>query len=121
MLLAAFLVLALCANVCQTAARAYHYQPVDVDIRALENLDLLVTGKLAFAFTSGDFHYYYRWTPTDRLESIEDAGVWQGDWKYELNPEVRHWIGIRREKGGSPGGDDYAYAIWRQGGQFWVA
>ncbi len=119
--LAAFLVLALVVGVCQAATKAYHYQSVDVDISILGNSDLLITEKLAFAFTSGDFHYGYRSIPTDRLESIEDVEVWEGDRKYELNPEVRHWIDIRREKGGSPGGDNYAYATWRHGDQFWVA
>jgi len=120
-ILGIFAAVALTTGVSQAATRAYHYQSIDVDIRILENSDLLVTERLTFAFTSGDFHYGYRWIPTDRLESIDDVEVREGERKYELNPQVRQWIDIRREKGGSPGGDSYAYTTWVYKNQFWIA
>lgn len=120
-MLAALAALSLFAGGAAAADKAYHYQLIEVDIKILENSDLLITETLVFAFTSGDFHYGYRWIPMDRLESIDDVEVWEGERKYELNPQVRRWIDIRREKGSSPGGDNYAYTTWVYKNQFWIA
>lgn len=114
-------VLALSAGNVLADTKAYHYQSIDVDIKILENSDLVISEKLTFAFTSGEFHYGYRWISTDRVESIDSVEVWEGERRYELNPAVRKWIDTRRERGGSPGGDNYAYYTWVHKNQLWVA
>jgi hypothetical protein len=102
------------------AERVYHYESINVDIKILENSDIQVSEIQTFVFTSGDFHYAYRWIPTDRLESIDSVEVWEGDRQYPLNPAVKEWIDIRKETGRSPGGDTYAYATWTEKNKFWV-
>ncbi len=77
------------------ADRVYHYESINVDIKILENSDLQISETQAFVFTSGDFHYGSRWIPTDRLESIDNVEVWEGDLRYPLNPSVKEWIDIR--------------------------
>ncbi|MFC2050938.1 DUF2207 domain-containing protein [Chloroflexota bacterium] len=100
--------------------RVYHYDFINVDIKILENSDLQISEAQAFVFTSGDFHYGFRWIPTDRLESIDNVEVWEGDRQYPLNPSVKEWIDVRKKTGGSPGGETYAYATWREGNKFWI-
>ena len=92
------------------ADRVYHYESINVDIKILENSDIQVSEVQTFVFTSGDFHYSFRWIPTDRLESIDNVEVWEGDRQYPLNPSVKEWIDIREKTGKSPGGETYAYA-----------
>ncbi|MBC8274021.1 MAG: DUF2207 domain-containing protein, partial [Chloroflexi bacterium] len=100
--------------------RVYHYDSINVDIKILENSDLQISETQAFVFTSGDFHYGFRWIPTDRLESIGNVEVWEGDRQYPLNPSVKEWIDVRKKTGKSPGGETYAYATWREGNKFWI-
>src|SRR4030042_427231 len=102
------------------ASRVYHYESINVDIKILENSDIQVSEVQAFVFTSGDFHYGFRWIPTDRLESIDNVEVWEGDRQYPLNPSVKEWIDIRKKTGESPGGETYAYATWTEKDKFWV-
>jgi uncharacterized membrane protein len=102
------------------ANRLYYYDSINVDIKILRNSDLQVSETQAFVFTSGDFHYGFRWIPTDRLESVDNVEVLEGDRKYPLNPSVKEWIEVRKETGKSPGGETYAYATWREGDKFWI-
>ncbi len=102
------------------ADRVYHYESINVDIKILANSDIKVSETQTFVFTSGDFHYAFRWIPTDRLESIDNVEVWEGDRQYPLNPAVKEWIDIRKKTGKSPGGDTYAYATWMEKDKFWV-
>src|SRR4030042_451039 len=103
-----------------TANQVYHYESINVDIKILENSDVVISETQAFVFTSGDFHYGFRWIPTDRLESIDNIEVWEDDRQYQLNPSVKEWIDIRQETGKSPGGDNYAYATWKEKDKFWI-
>ena len=123
LILAAFTALGLFLSSSFAAAaddRVYHYESINVDIQILKNSDIQVTEIQTFVFTSGDFHYAFRWIPTDRLESIDNVEVWEGARQYQLNPLVREWIDIRKETGESPGGDNYAYATWKEKGKFWI-
>src|SRR4030043_636927 len=74
------------------ADRLYHYESIDADIKILENSDLQISETQAFVFTSGDFHYGFRWIPTDRLESIDNVEVWEGERQYPFNPLVKEGI-----------------------------
>ena len=100
--------------------RAYHYEYINVDINILENSDMRIKEVQAYNFTSGDFHYGFRGIPTDKLVSIDNVEVWEGDRQYSLNPSVKDWIDVRKKTGGSPGGDNYAYATWMADDKFWV-
>jgi hypothetical protein len=100
--------------------REYHYESINVDISILDNSDIKISETQTFVFTSGDFHYGFRWIPTDRLESIDNVEVWEGNQQYQLNPSVKEWIDIRQETGKSPGGDNYAYTTWTEKGKFWI-
>jgi hypothetical protein len=102
------------------ADQVYHYDSINVDIKILENSDLQISETQAFVFTSGDFHYGFRWIPTDRLESIDNVEVWEGDRQYPLNPSVKEWIDVRKKTGKSPGGETYAYATWTESNKFWI-
>jgi len=102
------------------ASSTYHYEYINVDIKILENSDIVISETQSFVFTSGDFHYGFRWIPTDRLESIDNVEVWEGDRQYQLNPLVKEWIDTRQKNGTSPGGDNYAYAAWRGKDKFWI-
>jgi uncharacterized membrane protein len=102
------------------ANQAYNYDSINVDISVLENSDMLINEVQTFNFTSGDFHYGFRWIPTDRLESIDNVEVWEGDRQYTLDPSVKKWIDIRKETGGSPGGDNYAYSTWTENDRFFI-
>ncbi|MBM3142684.1 MAG: hypothetical protein FJ005_06520 [Chloroflexi bacterium] len=75
--------------------RVYHYESINVDIRILENSNMESSETQTLVFTSGDFHYGFRWIPTDRLESIDNVEVCEGDQRYPLNPSVKEWIDIR--------------------------
>lgn len=102
------------------ASSTYHYEYINVDIEILENSDIVISETQSFVFTSGDFHYGFRWIPTDKLESIDNVEVWEGDRQYQLNPLVKEWIDTRQKTGASPGGDNYAYATWREKDKFWI-
>ncbi|HEX7365095.1 MAG TPA: DUF2207 domain-containing protein, partial [Dehalococcoidia bacterium] len=100
------------------ADKEYHYQSINVDISILDNSDMRISEVQTFNFTSGDFHYGFRWIPTDRLNYIDNVQVWEGDRQYPFNAAVEDWIIVRQETGESPGGDTYAYATWIKDGKF---
>ena len=102
------------------ANRVYHYESINADISILANSDIQISETQTFVFTSGDFHYGFRWIPTDRLESIGNVEVWEGDRQYLPNPSVKEWIDVREKTGKSPGGETYAYATWTEKGKFWI-
>lgn len=121
--LTAFVVLSLFFSsfgAARAANQVYHYDSINVDISILANSDMRISEVQTFNFTSGDFHYGFRWIPMDRLESIDSVEVWEGDRQYTLNPSVEDWIDIRKKTGESPGGDTYAYATWTEKDKFWV-
>jgi uncharacterized membrane protein len=102
------------------ANQAYNYDSINVDISVLKDSDMRISEVQTYNFTSGDFHYGFRWIPTDRVGSIDNVEVWEGDRQYTLDPSVKKWIDIRKETGGSPGGDNYAYSTWTEYDKFFI-
>jgi hypothetical protein len=71
------------AGVVQAQNKTYIWDRLDVDVTVLENSDIRVVETQQFTYVSGEFHYGYREIPTDRLESIADIEVWEGDRQYQ--------------------------------------
>ena len=59
-------------------APRYHYDFINADINILSNGDLEITETQKFAYTSGDFHYGFRWIPLDKVEAIDQVEIWEG-------------------------------------------
>jgi uncharacterized membrane protein YgcG len=101
-------------------ANSYYYDSINVDINVLQNGDMEITEVQKLDYESGDFHYAYRWVPSNRIESIDNVSVSEKDAEYVLNSRVRNWIEERQESGGSPGGDIYAYDVRLDGDDYWI-
>ena len=71
------------AGIVQGQSKTYIWDRLDVDITVLVNSDIRIGETQQFTYTSGEFHYGYREIPTDRLESIADVEVWEGDRQYQ--------------------------------------
>ncbi len=56
----------------------------------------------------------------DKVDSIFNVEVREGEPEYEENWRVKDWIEERKKKGGSPGGDTYAFTSWEEGNRFWI-
>ncbi len=98
----------------------YHYDFINFDINILANSDMEITETQKFVFTSGNFHYGYRWLPLDKVDSIDRVEVWENGKKYPQNPEVKEWIYMQKKEGGSDGGDTYAFTTWTEGNKMWI-
>ena len=101
-------------------ASRYHYDFINVDINILPNGDLEITETQKFAYTSGNFHYGYRWIPTDKIEAINQVEIWEGEQRYEANSWVKTWIDIRKSVGGSVGRGTRAFTTWQDGDKLWI-
>ncbi|MBS3784056.1 MAG: DUF2207 domain-containing protein, partial [Anaerolineae bacterium] len=64
-------------------AQTLRWDRFNVSITVLGNGDFVVEETQEITFTSGQFHFGYRNIPMDRLESITDVTVWEGDRQYE--------------------------------------
>jgi len=71
------------AGVVQAQGKTYIWDRLDVDITVLENSYIRIVETQQFTYTSGEFRFGYREIPTDRLESIADVEVWEGDRQYQ--------------------------------------
>jgi len=118
-----FLALILCVAVDETRAQtraAYSYGFIDVDIDVLPDSDMEITETINLLYHSGTFYYADRWISMDKVESISNVVVREGDLYYDFNPKVRKWIDERKEKGSAPGGDSYAFVNWFEGNKLWI-
>lgn len=71
------------AGVVQAQDKTYIWDRLDVDITVLDNSDIRVVETQQFTYTSGRFTFGFREIPTDRLESITDIEVWEGDRQFQ--------------------------------------
>src|SRR5947207_2373759 len=78
----------------------HSFEFVHVDINILPNSDLEITETGKVVFTGGNFHYLYRWIPTDQLDAIDAVEVCEECHSYPADPAVKGWIDTRVKTGG---------------------
>jgi positive regulator of sigma E activity len=96
----------------------FYWEFIHVEIDVQENGDMLVTETQKYVFTASYSNKRYRWLPLDKVDSIENVEVFEGDrklsvttrikknqqwirWQHALNPPESHTFVIKyRVKGG---------------------
>ena len=96
--------LTLLTGVASAAEKTYVWDRLDVDITVLRNSDLRIVERQQFTYTSGTFHFGYRSIPMDRLESITNVEVWEGERRYKK----------------SNSGQPYTFKTWIKDNEFHI-
>jgi len=109
----------------------FYWEYINVEIDVQENGDMLVSETQKYVFTAQHTNERYRWLPLDKVNSIEDVEVFEGDrklsvtsgieenqqwirWQHELTPPESHTFVIKyRIKGGLQVHDNWDFVYWK--------
>jgi hypothetical protein len=94
------------------------YDFLNVDIRVLENTDMLVTETQSYTFGSAPSTYGYRWLPVSAVNSIDGVAVYEGTRRYAQDPAVRDWVS---DPEATPTDNVHAFTSWTDGDKLWIA
>ena len=81
----AIVILVAFAGVTYAQDKTFYWARLDVDLTVLTNSDIRVVETQEICFTEGTFRYGSRNIPRDRLESITDVEVWEGNRSFTSN------------------------------------
>ncbi len=79
--------------------KTYYWDRINVDITLLSNSDIEIVETQTFVFTQGSFTFAYRNIPMNRLQSITNVEVWEGQTRYQSGRDAPGTFRVSREGG----------------------